>query len=139
MMQRPFNSPDTTYPEISDKNVSAKSTDRYAIYSMNDHVLFANNKSEISTEGKAGLRKIGASIYQRFKDADVRIYSQPDSLSQANLQLANQRAEAVKNFLLTNSKLNENHLSIFPNRDSTSNASVSENQRNNGIAIVAKR
>ncbi|HEV2832570.1 MAG TPA: OmpA family protein, partial [Hanamia sp.] len=106
-----FDSPDTTYTEVTDKEVSAKANAHFVIYSMNDSTLFENSKSELRNDGKKGLKQIAASIDQRFKEGDVRIYNQTDSTRRD--QLADARAENVKKYLIKNSKLEENKFSVY--------------------------
>ncbi|MDQ6845130.1 MAG: OmpA family protein, partial [Bacteroidota bacterium] len=137
-----FDSPDTAFAEINDKNVIEKANDRYVIYRMNDRILFDDNKSDIRPPGEKGLRQIGASLNQKFKDADVKIYSLTDSSGEKqNSQLARQRAESVKNFLIKNSKMNDQDISIFPVDESrySTHISTGGNQPVNTIEIVAKR
>jgi outer membrane protein OmpA-like peptidoglycan-associated protein len=59
-----FDSPDTTYTEVTDKEVSAKANAHFVIYSMNDSTLFENNKSELRNDGKKWLKQIATSIDQ---------------------------------------------------------------------------
>jgi outer membrane protein OmpA-like peptidoglycan-associated protein len=106
-----FDSPDTTYAEVTDKEVSTKANAHFVIYSMNDSTLFENNKSDLRNDGKKALKQIAASIDQRFKDGDVRIYNQTDSTKHD--PLANERAENVKKYLIKNSKLEENKISVY--------------------------
>ncbi len=127
-----FDSPETTYTEITDKEVRAKANAHFVIYSMNDSTLFENNNSELRNDGKQGLKQIAASIDQRFKDRDVRIYNQTDSTKQD--QLADARAENVKKYLIKNSKLEENKVSVFKVGDPSSLPTKS-----NTVHIVVNR
>jgi outer membrane protein OmpA-like peptidoglycan-associated protein len=139
-----FNMPDTNYSEVNDKNVKEKANEHYAIYSIKNDVLFGSNKTDLQPAGKNSLQQIAASINKRFKDADVRIYSRgytSGNEKQYNAQLAEQRAEAVKNFLARDSKLNEKHISVNPVGDSavSSKATTAEGQKTSSINIVARR
>jgi len=127
-----FNSPDTIYAEVTDKNVTEKANAHFVIYSINDNALFDNNKSDLRDDGKRSLKQIGASIDKRFENADVRIYNQTDSLKRD--QLADERAEAVKKYLINNSKLKENHISVYKVGESSSLPTNS-----NTIDIVVNR
>ncbi len=137
-----FNAPDTAYAEVKDKMVNEKADNRYAIYSMKDHILFENNKSDLRVAAEEGLKQIGASISQRFNDTDVKIFSFPDSSKENNQQLSRQRAETVKTFLVNNSKVDEKQISIFQAGESSSpgaNSSTVDTHKNNSIEIVVKR
>ena len=83
-------------------------------------------------DGKKGLKQIAASIDQRFKDGEVRIYNQTDSTKQD--QLADARAENVKKYLIKNSKLQENNVSVYKVGEPSSLSTKS-----NTVHIVVKR
>ena len=110
-----FTVADTTYAEVKDKNVTTKTNEHYAIYSLNDAILFDKNESDLGAPGKNGLLQIAGSINKRFKGADVKIYNPVPSGGKENTrQLGEQRANAIKSFLIHNSNVSENHISIFP-------------------------
>ena len=113
-----FNSPDTSYTEVTDKNVNTKSNAHFVIYSMDIQNLFADGKSDLTNSGKQSLDQIASSINQRFKTADVRIYAQADT-AQAD-QLAMQRGESISNYLAQNSKLDQSHISVYHPGEGTS-------------------
>jgi outer membrane protein OmpA-like peptidoglycan-associated protein len=127
-----YDSPDTTFSEVTDKEVSTKANAHFVIYTMNDSTLFENNKSELLNGGKKGLKQIAASIEKRFKDGDVRIYNQTDSTRKD--QLADTRAENVKKYLIKNSKLEGNKISVYKVGEPSSLPT-----KNNTVNIVVKR
>ena len=127
-----FNSPDTSYPEVTDKNVTTKSNAHFVIYSMDVQNLFADGKNELSNDGKQSLNQIDSSINQRFKTADVRIYAQSDT-SNAD-QLALQRGESISNFLTKNSSLDQSRVSVYHPGEG-----ISVPTKKNTVSIVVKR
>lgn len=127
-----FNSPDTTYPELTDKNVTTKSNAHFVIYSMDVQNLFADSKSDLSKDGKQSLDQVASSINQRFKSVDVRIYAQSDT-SHAD-QLALQRGESISNYLAQNSSLDRSRISVYHTGEGTSVP-----DKKNTINIVVKR
>ena len=106
-----FNSPETTYAEVTDKNVTIKSNDQFVIYSLNSQNVFVANKNDLSDEGKQSLNQIGASINQRFQSNDVKIYDKTDTV-QPN-HFAEERAESIANYLIHNSKLDQSHITFY--------------------------
>ena len=106
-----FNSPETTYAEVTDKNVTVKSNDEFVIYSLNSQNVFVANKSDLSDEGKQSLNQIGASINQRYKSADVKIYDKTDKTLPGHF--AEERAESIANYLINNSKLDQSHITFY--------------------------
>ncbi len=127
-----FNSPDTAYAEVTDKNITTKSNAHFVIYSLNSQNLFAGNTSDLSNEGKQSLGQIGSSINKRFTSADVKIYARSDT-AQAD-QLAVQRGETISNYLVSNSKLDQSHITVYKPGDQ---ASAPGND--NTVKIVVKR
>ncbi|MEO8821756.1 MAG: hypothetical protein ABI267_05355 [Ginsengibacter sp.] len=106
-----FNSPDTTFNEISDSHITVKSNAHFIIYSVPDQTLFEINKSNFSSDGTKILTQVGESIAKSFDSADVRIFDNSDSTVSENL--ASQRAKAVSDYLVNSSKLNKNHVSVY--------------------------
>src|SRR6185312_17214468 len=100
-----FASPDTSYPEVTDKNLITKSNSHFVIYSEDVSNLFENGKSDLSKEGKQSLDQVASSINKRFNTADVRIYAQSDT-AHAD-QLAMQRGESVSNYLVKNTNIDQ--------------------------------
>lgn len=97
-----FDSPDTTYSEISDKNITTKADPQFVIYSISDQDLFSNNKSELSKEGKESLHQIRTSINKRFHSPEIKIYEQTDT-SRVD-SLAMERTQSVIHYLDGESK-----------------------------------
>lgn len=127
-----FDSPDTTYPELTDKNITTKSNAHFVIYSMNTQNLFDDNKSDLSNEGRQRLNQIGSSINKRFNSADVKIYDQSDTTQPD--RLAVQRAETISNYLVNNAKLDKSHITVYRPGEQ---ASVPK--KSNTVNIVVKR
>jgi flagellar motor protein MotB len=127
-----FNSPDTTYSEVTDKNIKTRSNAHFVIYTLNSQDLFVNDKSDLSNNGKQSLKQVGASINKRFDSSDVKIYDQADTTKQD--RLATERAEMVRNYLINNSKLDQQHVTVYQRGEP---ASVPD--KSNTVNIVVKR
>jgi flagellar motor protein MotB len=127
-----FDSPDTAYAEVTDKNVAIKSDAQYVIYSLNSQNVFADNKSDLSNQGRQSLHQIGASINQRFQSDDIKIYDKSDTLPPGSI--AEERAESVCNYLINDSKLNQSHVTFYYTSKPSSAASKSGT-----VNIVVKR
>ena len=127
-----FNSPDTSYVEVTDKNVTTKSNAHFVIYSMDVQNLFADSKSDLGDSGKQSLNHVASSINQRFKSADVRIYAQSDT--SYTDQLALQRGESISNYLAKNSNLDQSRISVYHTGEGTSVP-----DKKNTVNIVVKR
>lgn len=127
-----FNSPDTTFSEISDSHITVKSNAHFIIYSVPDQTLFEINKSNFSSDGTKILTQVGESIAKRFDSADVRIFDNSDSTVSENL--ASQRAKAVSDYLVNSSKLNKNHVSVYQ----TEEPITLPEQRNRDFIVVKR-
>lgn len=127
-----FNSPDTSYTEIANKNVTTKSNAHFVIYTIAAHNLFNNDKNELSTDGKRILDQIASSINQRFNSADVRIYAQSDTAHVDTLAM--QRGDSVSNYLVKNSNIDQSRITVYHPGEGTSVP-----DKKNTINIVVKR
>ena len=127
-----FDSPDTSYVEVTDKNIMTKSNSHFVIYSEDVSNLFENGKSDLSKEGKQSLDQVASSINKRFNTADVRIYAQSDT-AHAD-QLAMQRGESVSNYLVKNTNIDQSRISVFHPGEGTSVP-----DKKDQVSIVVKR
>lgn len=127
-----FNSPDTAYPEITDKNVVTRSNAHFVIYTADVQNLFSDDKNDLSTGGKKSLDQIASSINQRFNSADVRIYAQSDTAHIDSLAL--QRSDSIKNYLVKNSNIDQSRITIYHPGEGTSVPG-----KKNTVNIVVKR
>lgn len=138
-----FNASDANYSEITDKDISVRGNDQYAIYSLGNNILFDVDRNTIRKDGQTKLKQIAASLNQRYKDGNIRIYGRTDSTGDAaqNKQLALDRANAVKSWLQQNG-IPGDHISVHPLGESqpvSSNATESGRQQNRSVQIVAKK
>jgi outer membrane protein OmpA-like peptidoglycan-associated protein len=138
-----FNSPGASYEEITDKDISVRGTENYAIYSLGENVLFDVDKSTIRQDAEPRLKQISASLKKRFPSAEIRIYGRTDSTGDAthNRVLAEQRGRAVKNWIVSNAGIEDARVAIYPLGESkpvASNATEAGKQENRSVEIVAK-
>jgi outer membrane protein OmpA-like peptidoglycan-associated protein len=136
--------PAATYEEITDKDVTVRGNDEYAIYSLDETVLFDTDSDAIRSGAEQKLQQVSNSLGQRFTDGRIRIYGYTDSKGSANYnqELAEKRAEAVRNWLVKNGKVNEDMVSIHPVGEAdqvASNATAKGRQQNRRVEIVARR
>jgi outer membrane protein OmpA-like peptidoglycan-associated protein len=139
-----FNAPAANYNEITDRGINVRGTNDYAIYSLGEGVLFDEGKSTLRTDAANNLQQIATSIGQRYGNGQVRIYGYTDATgsAEANKQLAQQRAEAVRNWLSQNGKIAADHISIHPVGEAkpiASNNTSEGRQQNRRVDIIAKR
>jgi len=138
-----FDAPAAAYEEITDKNIDVRGTNSYAIYSLGENILFDEGKSTIRGKAEKNLKQIAASIDKRYKGGEIRVYGHTDSVgsSETNKQLAEQRAEAVRDWLIKNDNISEGRISLHPVGESqpvASNASEKGREQNRRVEIVAR-
>lgn len=138
-----FNAPAATYPEITDTNISVRGNGNFGIYGLGENILFDEGKSAIRTTAEENLKQVIASINQRYKDASVRVYGYTDAVGSAgyNKELAEQRAQAVRDWLVKNGNVSESSISMEPvgeERPVATNATSEGRQQNRRVEIVAK-
>lgn len=138
-----FNSPAASYEEITDTSIGVRGSNGYAIYSLGENVLFDSDKSTIREQAASNLQQISGSLSKRFNGGQIRVYGYTDAEGSAgyNKQLAEQRAEAVKAWLVKNGQVSEQAISVQPvgeSRPVASNATESGRQQNRRVEIVAK-
>jgi len=131
------------YPEIKTTGVSVRGNDQYDVYSVEETVLFDTDKAAIKPSAAATLKEIIGSISQRYADKDVRVMGFADNRGNAsyNFDLAKQRAEAVKSYLVENGKMAAGKVStesFGEQQPAASNATAAGRQENRRVEIVVR-
>ena len=139
-----FNAPRATYSEITDRDIEVRGNEDYAIYSLDETILFDSDQSQLRSGAEAKLKQVAASMSQRFSNGEIRIYGHTDKQGSAgyNKKLAEQRAEAVKNWLTKNGDVAANRITVHPVGESdpvASNETAAGRQQNRRVEIVARR
>lgn len=138
-----FNAPRVRYEEITNKDIDVRGNDRYAIYGLGENILFDEGKSTIRSSAEQNLKQISASLAKRYPNGEVRVYGHTDAQGSAgyNKELAEQRAEAVKAWLVKNGNVGEDRISLHPvgeGQPVASNATEGGRQQNRRVEIVAR-
>lgn len=138
-----FNGPLFSYEEITDSTISVRGGEGYAVYSLDEAVLFDSDKSTIRAEAAGNLEQLSGSLSKRFQGGEIRIYGHTDAKGSAgyNRELAEQRAEAVKAWLVTHAHIDAGSISLHPVGESepvASNATEAGRQQNRRVEIVAR-
>lgn len=138
-----FNAPSVAYDEITDKNINVRGNDNYGIYGLGENILFDEGKNTLRSDAEQNLKQIAASIQKRYNGASVRVFGYTDSVGSKgyNKELAEQRAEAVQNWLSKNGSITADKISLEPvgeARPVATNATSEGRQQNRRVEIVAK-
>lgn len=138
-----FNAPAIAYDEITDKNINVRGNDNYGIYGLGENILFDEGKNTLRSDAEQNLKQVASSIQKRYNGASVRVYGYTDSVGSKgyNKELAQQRAEAVQNWLSKNGSIAADKISLEPvgeARPVATNATSEGRQQNRRVEIVAK-
>ncbi|MDF3076678.1 MAG: rane protein [Sphingobacteriaceae bacterium] len=138
------NAGNANYDEITDRDIEVRGNDEYAVYSVDETILFDEGKSTLRPGAEDKLKQIAGSAEKRFSNGKIRIYGYTDAVGSAasNKELAEQRAEAVSNWLKSNANVAEDRLSINPVGESqpvASNATEEGRQKNRRVEIAVKK
>lgn len=137
-----FNAPATKYEEITDTTVSVRGNGKFAIYGLGENILFDEGKNTLRANAQKNLQQISSSVTKRFPGAQVRVFGYTDAVGSAgyNKQLAEQRAEAVRNWLVKNGNVSAGNISLQPvgaDRPVATNATEEGRRQNRRVEIVA--
>jgi len=105
-------------------------------------VLFATDQSTLQPSATKTLQQIAASLKKRFTGATVGVYGNTDSTGSTghNKQLGAERANSVKNWLVTTANYPADKVSIHSlgaSKPVASNATAEGRKENRNVEIVA--
>jgi outer membrane protein OmpA-like peptidoglycan-associated protein len=137
-----FTIPKTAYDEVTDTAIVIRGNEKYTIYSLGENILFAANQSTLQPGAETQLKQVAASLAKRFKTAAIGIYGHADSTGTAgqNKALGAERANAVKDWLLTKGVIQGDKLSIHSlgeEQPLVTNATERGRAQNRSVVIVA--
>ena len=134
---------DVKFSEITSSGVTVRGDSTYNIYSVEDRVLFDTEKAEIKPGAAEALQQITGSIGQRYRTSQVRVMGFADSRGDKsyNRELSEKRAEAVKNYLVSNGKIDAARVSVEPMGETmpvATNATATGRQENRRVEIAVR-
>ena len=134
---------DVKLPEVNLSGITVRGNEDYQVYGVEEKVLFDTDKATIKPSAAEALKQISASIAKRYAGKDVQVQGFADSRGDKsyNRELSQQRAEAVKNYLVTTDKLPADHLSTEAFGESqpvASNATPAGRQENRRVEIAVR-
>ncbi|WP_310396919.1 OmpA family protein [Hymenobacter sp.] len=134
---------DVKFEEITLPGVTVRGDATYNVYSVDEKVLFDTDKADIKASAAAALNQITGSIGQRYGASQVRVMGFADARGDKNYnrELSGQRAEAVKNYLVSQGKVDASRVSLEPMGESmpvASNATAAGRQENRRVEIAVR-
>lgn len=139
-----FDAPAAVYEEITDSDIGVRGNDEYAIYSVDETVLFDTDQNSVKADATQKLQLVAESMGKRFAGGQVRIYGHTDAQGSAgyNKELAEQRAKAVQDWLVQNGNITADRITLHPVGEAqpvASNATAEGRQQNRRVEIVVRR
>ncbi len=134
---------DVKFAEVNLPDISVRGDDDYSVYGLEEKVLFDTGKSEIKASASNALNQVAASIGQRYGKNQIQVMGFADSRGDKdfNKELSEKRAEAVKNWLVTNGKMDASRLSVEPMGEAmpaASNATAAGRKENRRVEIAVR-
>jgi outer membrane protein OmpA-like peptidoglycan-associated protein len=134
---------DVKFPEVNLPGVTVRGNSDYQVYGVDEKVLFDTDKATVKPSAADALKQITASINQRYAGKDVRILGFADSRGDKsyNRDLSKQRADAVKNYLITTNKMPADRISteaFGEEQPVATNATPAGRQENRRVEIAVK-
>ena len=134
---------DVKFSEITSSGVTVRGDSTYNIYSVEEKVLFDTEKAEIKPGAAEALQQITGSIGQRYRTSQVRVMGFADSRGDKsyNRELSEKRAEAVKNYLVSNGRIDAARVSVEPMGETmpvATNANATGRQENRRVEIAVR-
>ncbi len=137
-----FNAPAVDVPGLRDLNIEKRATDGYNIYTTDEAVLFDTDKAAIRDDAAPKLQEIVKEIKDIPGNGQIRVFGFTDATASAdyNLELSQQRAQAVKDWLQSKGGIDASRISIEPMGEKApvaSNETAAGRQKNRRVSIVA--
>ncbi len=134
---------DVKLPEVNLSGITVRGDADYQVYGVDEQVLFDTDKAVVKPTAAAALKQISESINKRYAGKDVRVLGFADSRGDKsyNRDLSKQRAEAVKNYLITTDKLPADHLSteaFGETQPIATNATAAGRKENRRVEIAVR-
>lgn len=132
---------DAKMEEIDLPEISVRENDRLNLYGIDEEVLFDTDKAVIKPTATRALSEIGASINRRYQGKQVRVLGFADSrgTKDYNMDLARERAAAVKDWLVTKGMMKADMVSIESMGEKNpvaTNATPAGRQQNRRVEIA---
>ncbi|MDX5423328.1 MAG: OmpA family protein [Hymenobacteraceae bacterium] len=137
-----FEAPVITEPTLRGAtDVETRRGANYEIYTMDARIMFDLDKATLRSGAEEKLRSIAQSINEISPRGPIRIYGHTDSLASEsyNMQLSEDRAETVRDWLQNNTDIAAERMSIEPMGETqprATNETARGRQLNRRVAIV---
>lgn len=136
--------PVVKYDEVKGEGIEIRDNANFTLYGQDENVLFESGSANLKTTARKNLDEIVESINNRNSGKEIRVYGYTDSTAskELNMQLSEDRAEAVKKYLTETGKLSADKISVHPKGEKNpvaTNATAEGRQENRRVVIAVKK
>ncbi|MFN0253948.1 OmpA family protein [Pedobacter ureilyticus] len=135
-----FNAKQTTDTTLKATDIYTRTDGNYTIYSLGQNLLFDAKSNQLNANGIDKLRQIAEMLKQRFPEGTIGVFGNTDAFETADdKKLGMLRAQAVKDWLSKEGKIDAQHISVRSLGDSqpvASNRTSEGREQNRNVAIV---
>jgi outer membrane protein OmpA-like peptidoglycan-associated protein len=136
-------SPIVKYEEVKSKDIEVRGAENYSVYSVDESILFDVDKAEIRKDGEEKLKEVITSVKQRHPQAEIAVKGYTDAVGSKddNKELAEDRAEAVAEYIEKNSDITEDRISIIARGEKdpvATNETEEGRQENRRVEILVR-
>jgi outer membrane protein OmpA-like peptidoglycan-associated protein len=129
--------------EVDSNEITVRGNERFTAYELSDDILFDAGKATLKPTAETRLKQVSASIKKRYSNSQVRIFGYTDAVESktSDTELAEKRAETVKDWLVKNGNVEAARISIHPRGESNpvaSNATPAGRKENRRVEIVVR-
>lgn len=136
-------SPIVSYEEIKSKEIEVRGSDSFSVYAVDETVLFDFDKAEIRDSGEEKLKEVVNSLEKRHPDGEVAVRGYTDAIGSKdyNKELAEERAEAVADFIRENADVSKEDITVLAKGEKNpvaSNETAEGRQENRRVEILVR-
>lgn len=136
-------SPIVKYDEVKSEDIEVRGNDEYSVYSIEEDVLFDFDKAAIRETGEDKLKEVITSLEKRHPDGEIAVKGYTDAVGSKdyNKDLAEDRAEAVADYIQKNSDIEEDRINVIPKGEQdpvSSNETAEGRQDNRRVEIMVR-
>jgi len=136
-----FESPVVDVATLRGVDVEKRATNDYTIYTTDEQVLFDTDKAALRDDAAPKLQEIANEVKETPGNSPIRVYGFTDARASAdyNMELSQQRAQSVKDWLQSTGGIDGSRISIQPMGEKdpvATNQTPEGRQQNRHVAIV---
>jgi outer membrane protein OmpA-like peptidoglycan-associated protein len=136
-------SPIVKYDEVKSKEIEVRGNEEVSVYSIEENILFDFDKAAIRKTGEEKLKEVITSLKKRHPEGEIAVKGFTDAIGgkDYNKDLAEDRAEAVAEYIQKNSDIDEDRISVIAEGEKnpvSTNETEEGREENRRVEIMVK-